>query len=111
MTEYLHQDDLVDELEDQYDEFTREQIELAVDVIGQRYGGDVLLSPEHIDFNEAYGDAVEIVIDDVDDTPIYADPSAGEGEHLCVTWGNLGGELAPEGKATNGDDEDLFGIR
>lgn len=111
MTEYLRQQDLVDELDDQYNEFSREQVEIAVDVIGQRYGRDVFMSPEHIDFSEAYGEAIEITIDGVEDTPIYADPSAGEGKHLCVTWGNLGGELAPEGKATDGDDEDLFGIR
>lgn len=111
MSEYLHQDDLVDNLDERYDEFSREQIETAVDVIAQRYGAEVFISPEQVEFGEAYGDAVEIDIDSVEDTPIYADPSAGDGEHLCVTWGNLGGELAPEGKAKDGDGEDLFGIR
>lgn len=82
-----------------------------MDVIGQRYGEELFLSPEHVEFEEAYGDAVEIIIDGVEDTPIYADPSAEDGEHLCVTWGNLGGELAPEGKAEDGDGNDLFGIR
>ena len=111
MKEYLHQDDLVDELAEQYSQFSMEQVELAVDVIGQRYGGDVFISPEDVEFREAYGEAVEIEIDGVEDTPIYADPSAGEGEHLCVTWGNLGGELAPEGRTSDGDGDDLFGVR
>lgn len=102
---------LGDELSQRYEDLSDEQIETVVDVMSQRYGDETCVYPEAVTLGEAMGDAVEITIDDVEDTPIYADPSAGEGEHLCVTWGNLGGELAPEGKATNGDDEDLFGIR
>lgn len=111
MTEYLHNQDLVEELDNRYDNLSRDQVEVAVDVIAQRYGEDVFVSPEDIVFEESYGDAVEITIEGVEESPIYADPSAGDEEHLCVKWGNLGDELAPEGKAEDGDGNNLFGIR
>lgn len=104
--------DFVHALDEEYDELTTEQVETAVEVVEQRYGENHSFSPEDVDLEEVYDDAVEVDIDDVDDTPIYADPSAGEGEHLCVTWGNLGGDgKPPEGRAKDGSGDDVFGVR
>lgn len=121
MEEYLREDggkeflpvsNLGDSLRQEYDEFSDEQIETAVEVMEQRYGEDTFISPEDVELEEVYNDAVEIDIEDVEDTPIYADPSAGDGEHLCITWGNLGDdETPPEGRAQTGSGEDVFGIR
>ena len=120
MTEYLRDGEprelvpiqtIGKELSQNYEELSNEQIETVVDVMSQRYGSETYIPPESVSLEEKINDAVEITIEDIEDSPIYADPSAGDGEHLCVTWGNLGGELAPEGKAEDGEGENLFGIR
>lgn len=110
MEEYLRMDDLADALDEQYDDLSTKQVETAVEVMEQRYGEAVFVSPEDVTLEEVYDEAVEIDIDDVDDTPIYADPSAGK--HLCVTWGNLGDDgNPPEGRAKDGSGDDVFGVR
>lgn len=113
MKEYLHMDGLADELDREYDDLTTEQVEAAVDVMAQRYGDELYVSPDDVELEEVHNGAVEIDIEDVEDTPIYADLNAAEGEdHLCVTWGNLGNDGSPpEGRATDGSGDDLFGIR
>ncbi|WP_347720615.1 hypothetical protein [Candidatus Nanohalovita haloferacivicina] len=113
MKEYLHMDDLVGELDEQYDDLSTEQVETAVDVMAQRYGDDLYVSPDDVELEEVHNGAVEIDIEEVEDSPIYADPNAAEGEdHLCVTWGNLGNDGSPpEGRAQDGSGDDLFGIR
>lgn len=105
-------DKFVKYLDQEYEDLSTEQVETAVDVIEQRYGNEFSISPEDVTLEQVYEEAVEVDIDGLDDTPIYADPNAGEGEHLCVTWGNLGDDRhAPEGRAQNGEGDDLFGIR
>ena len=106
-------DNLAEALDEEYDDLSSEQVETAVEVMEQRYGEELFVSPEDITLEEVYDDAVEINIEDVEDTPIYADPNTGEGEdHLCVTWGNLGDDSnPPEGRAKDGSGDDLFGIR
>lgn len=105
-------DNLADALDEEYDNLSTEQVETAVEVMEQRYGEELFISLEDVTLDEVYDDAVEIDIDDVEDTPIYADPSAGDGEHLCVTWGNLGDDgTPPEGHAQDGSGDDVFGIR
>ncbi|QKQ98923.1 hypothetical protein GKQ38_05390 [Candidatus Nanohaloarchaea archaeon] len=113
MKQYLHMDDLAGELDEQYDDLSTEQVETAVEVMEQRYGDDLFVSPEDVELEEVYDGAVEIDIEEVEDTPIYADPNAEEGEgHLCVTWGNLGDDgNPPEGRAKDGSGDDMFGIR
>ena len=99
-------------LDEEYDELTTEQVETAVEVMEQRYGEDRSFSPKDVDLEQVYDDAIEVDIDGLDDTPIYADPSTGEGEHLCVTWGNLGDDdNPPEGRAKDGSGNDVFGVR
>ena len=112
MEEYLHIDDLSRALDQQYENLSSTQIDSTVEVVAQRYGDDLYVSPADIDLSEAHNDAVEIDIEGVDDTPIYADPNAAEGEHLCITWGNLGNDCSPpEGRAEDGFGNELFGIR
>jgi len=114
MKEYLQIDgDLAGELDQQYESLSTEQVEMAVDVMQQRYGSDVIVSPEDVDLDEVYEGAVEIDIEGVRESPIYADPNAEEGrDHLCVKWGNLGNDdNPPEGRAKDGSGDDLFGIR
>ena len=105
-------DDLAGALDKEYDDLSTDQVEAAVEVMEQRYGETMFISPEDVTLEEVYDEAIEIDIDDVEDTPIYADPNAGEGEHLCVTWGNLGDDgNPPEGRAKDGSGDDVFGVR
>lgn len=112
MEKYLHMDNLAEALDEEYDDLSTEQVETAVEVMEQRYGEDLFVSSEAVTLEEVYDDAVEIGIEEVEDTPIYADPNAGEREHLCVTWGNLGDDgNPPEGRAKDGSGDDVFGVR
>lgn len=106
-------DGLAGELDEQYDDLSTEQVGTAVDVMTQRYGEDLYVPVEDVELEEVHGGAVEISIEGIEDSPIYADPNAAEGEeHLCVTWGNLGDDgNPPEGRAKDGSGDDLFGIR
>ena len=52
MKEYLQIDgDLAGELDQQYESLSTEQVEMAVDVMQQRYGSDVIVSPEDVDLD------------------------------------------------------------
>lgn len=106
-------DNLAEALDEEYDDLSTEQVDTAVEVMEQRYGEDLFVSPEEVGLEEVYNGAVEIDIEEVEDTPIYADPNAGEREdHLCVTWGNLGDDSnPPEGRAKDGSGNDIFGVR
>lgn len=99
-------DDLVEGLEGRYDEFTQDQIQAVAETVDQRYDQEV--DPDDIYLEDGYGESVEVTVDGIDDEfPISADPT----NEVCVTWGNVGDEVAPEGPAKDGNGDDIFGVR
>lgn len=108
-----------DRLHDRYiDAFTADQVAAAADTLLDRYGdmvADDALRATEVTLAPYNDDAVEIDIDVPNEiaewydvvSPIYADPA---GDH-CVRWGNQDVDVPPEGRAVNGRDEDVYGIR
>lgn len=85
-------------------DLTTGQVADAYEVLDRRYGGENL-DIENVELKEFLDDGVEIHIDGFDDSPVYAS------DQHCVTWGNDTSGGPPEGRATDGDGNDIFGVR